>query len=252
MQMKSLAWLGVLLLITMLVGCSGKRREDPILQLSAQEALAEGKRLLERKRPQAARPYLQHAYEAEPNSAAGREALLLVADSYFLEGGDANWIQAEAKYRDFLNRFPTSDRAAYSQFQAALSLSRRIDRPDRDQEAAVKALQAFEQVLRLFPTSEYAAQAEEEIRRVRTVLAGHEFEVGRFYLRYGIPKAAIGRFQGLLERFPDYPEQDKVLYHLVLAQSAAGESEAAAATRKELEEKFPQSPYLRELRKDRT
>jgi outer membrane protein assembly factor BamD len=242
---------GLGILAVALLGCSGKRREDPILQLSAEEALAEGKRLLGKKRPEAARPYLQHAYEVEPNSPIGREALLLVADSYFLEGGDANWIQAEAKYRDFLNRFPTSDRAAYAQFQVALSLARRVERPDRDQGATEKALQAFEQVLRLYPTSEYAARAEEEIRRVRRILAEHELEVGRFYLRYGLPRAAIGRFQGLLERFPDYPEKDLVLYFLARAQAAAGEAEAAETTRKRLAEEYPNSPYLLKLQKER-
>lgn len=250
--MRSAAVFGAALLALLALACTGKRREDPILRLSAQEALAEGKRLLDRKRPEAARPYLQHAYEVEPNSPTGREALLLVADSFFLEGGDANWIQSEAKYRDFLNRFPTSDRAAYAQFQVGRSLSRRIERPDRDQEAAVKALAAFEEVIRLYPVSEYASQAEAEILRVRQILAEHEFEVGRFYLRYGIPKAAAGRFRGLLERFPDYPARDKVLYHLLLAQRAAGEAEAATATRKELEASFPESPYLKQLqRKER-
>lgn len=77
-------------------GCGSRGKEDPLLRLSAAESLTEGKQLLERKRYSAARPYLAHAFEIEPNSAAGREALLLVADSLFLEGGESNLIQAEA------------------------------------------------------------------------------------------------------------------------------------------------------------
>ena len=80
-----------------------------------------------------ARPYFTHAFEVEPNSAIGREALLLAADTYYLSGGSANFVQAEAKYRDFLNRFPTSDQAAYVQFQIANSLAKRMEKPDRDQ-----------------------------------------------------------------------------------------------------------------------
>ena len=49
---------------------------------------------------------LTHAFEVEPNSRSGREALLLAADAYFLHGGSDDYIKCEAKYRDFLNRFP--------------------------------------------------------------------------------------------------------------------------------------------------
>lgn len=232
-------------------GCGSRGKEDPLLRLSAAESLAEGKQLLERKRYSAARPYLAHAFEIEPNSAAGREALLLVADSLFLEGGESNLIQAEAKYRDFQNRFPTSDRAPYVQFQIASALARRIDRPDRDQAASAKSLLAFEELLRLYPTSEYAERASEEIRRVRRGLAEHEFLVGRFYLRYGLPIAAVGRLETLLTRYPEYPERDKALLHLGLAYQALQRADEARETFSKLETEFPQSPFRRKIPRSR-
>src|SRR5688572_8933566 len=96
-----------------LAGCKSGRaqREDPLLQLSAAESLTEGQRLMGIEKYAQARKYLTHAFEVEPNSASGREALLMVADSLYKQGGAQNLVQAEAKYRDFLNRFPTSDRA---------------------------------------------------------------------------------------------------------------------------------------------
>ena len=162
--------------------------DDPILRLSAEESLATGKELLAREKYARARPYFTHAFEVEPNSAVGREALLLAADTYYLEGGSANFVQAEAKYRDFLNRFPTSEQAAYVQFQIANSLAKRMEKPDRDQTVTRKALEAYQELVRLYPTSEYAAQAQEQIEVVRANLAEHEFVVGRFYLRYGLPR----------------------------------------------------------------
>ncbi len=228
------------------LACGGGR-EDPILRLSAAESLAQGKVLLDRKEYAEARKYLTHAFEAEPNSAAGREGLLLAADSLFLQGGTQNLIQAEAKYRDFQNRFPTSDRAPYVQFQIAKSLARRMEKPDRDQKMAAQALDAFEALLRLYPTSEFAAQAEEEVRKVKDHLAEHEFSVGNFYLRFGLPPAAVQRFEGLLANYPDYGHRDKVLYHLGLAyrkQEKPAESQDAF---ERLRRDFPQSPYVNEL-----
>ena len=69
------------------------------------ESLDAGRKLFDAGKFTQARPYFQHAFEVEPNSAVGRESLLLVADSAFQEGGRTELVQAEAKYRDFLNRF---------------------------------------------------------------------------------------------------------------------------------------------------
>src|SRR5690606_9490055 len=57
--------------------CRSGAEDDPILRLSAIESLAEGRKLLDAAKYRQARPYLQHAFEVEPNSATGREALLL-------------------------------------------------------------------------------------------------------------------------------------------------------------------------------
>ena len=236
---------GILLgLLGLFAGCSARKKEDPLLRLSAEESLVEGRRLFEQQKYGQAQPYFTHAFEVEPNSASGREALLLAADSLFLDGGETNFIQAEARYRDFQNRFPTSDRAAYVQFQVASALAHRIERPDRDQAATEKALTAFEDLLRLYPTSEYAEKATAEIIRVRSNLAEHEFQVGRFYLRYGLPGAAAVRLERLLAKFPDYPDRDKALLHLGLAYRAAKRADEAQATFSKLRADFPGSPWL--------
>ena len=204
----------------LLGACGGGGREDPILQLSSEEALEEGRKLMAEGKWNPARKYFIHAFEVEPNSASGREGLLLAADAYFKAGGQDNLIKAEARYRDFVNRFPTSEHAAYAQFQIGLTLSRRIAKPDRDQSISKQAVEALEDVERFYPTSEFAAQAMEEAERVRAHLAEHDYMVGRFYERFGLPNSAIDRYVYLLENYADYAEKDKVLYHLCAAYLA--------------------------------
>src|SRR5918999_6020360 len=230
-----------------LAGCRSSAPEDPILQLSAEESLAQGKDLLVREKYERARPYFIHAFEVEPNSAIGREALLLAADTYYLQGGSSNFVQAEAKYRDFLNRFPTSEQSAYVQFQIANSLAKRMEKPDRDQEVTRKALEAYEELIRVYPTSEYAAQAQEQMNAVLQNLAEHEFLVGRFYLRYGAPIAAAERFDYLLDTYPRYTERDKVIYHLGLAYENANQPEEARKAFERLRAEYPQSPFIQEI-----
>lgn len=228
-------------------GCKSSVADDPVLRLSSTEALEEGKALMEAEKYNRARKYLSQAFEVEPNSRSGREGLLLLADSYYLAGNNANWIQAEAKYRDFLNRFPTSDLAAYAQYQIANSLAARVEKPNRDQSATYKALQAYQELVRLYPTSEYAVEAEAKIDEVRNRLAEHEFVVGDFYLRYRYPTAAAGRFEQLLERFPEYDDRDKALYHLGLAYSRSRDREKydlAEPTFERLREEYPESQWV--------
>ena len=228
-------------------GCHSSAPADPILRLSAEESLTQGKELLAKEKYEKARPFFTHAFEVEPNSVIGREALLLAADTYYLQGNTANYIQAEAKYRDFLNRFPTSEQSAYVQFQIANSLAKRMEKPDRDQNVTRKALEAYQDLIRLYPTSEYASQAQTQMQAVLVNLAEHEFTVGRFYYRFGAPLAAIERFEYLLATYPQYKERDKVMYNLGLSYVAGHENDNAIQTFKLLREQFPQSPFLSQI-----
>lgn len=238
----------VAILLALAAGaCRSNPAEDPILRLSAEESLAEGKELMAREKYGRARPYFQHAFEVEPNSAIGREGLLLAADTFYLEGGSTNFVQAEAKYRDFLNRFPTSNQAAYVQFQIANSLAKRMEKPDRDQTVTRKAQEAYQELIRLYPTSEYAAQAQEQLKLVTANLAEHEFVVGRFYLRYGSPISASERFEFLLANYPDYPDQEKVLYHLGLAYQRSQKIEDARKTFDRLRTEYPNSRWIADI-----
>lgn len=237
----------VLLALLVAGGCKSTTRTDPILELSAIESLEKGKALLAEEKPAQARPYLTHAFEVEPNSLAGREALLLAADSYYLEGGRVNLIQAEQRYRDFLNRFPTSERAAYVQFQLANALAGRIGRADRDLESTRKALAAYEDLLSLYPTSEYAAEARDKILVVKDSLADHELGVGDFYLRFRMPQAAAKRFEYLLEAFPAYSRKDTALYKLGLSYVQSGRVGDARSAFERLTREFPQSELVKEV-----
>ncbi|MEM8959886.1 MAG: outer membrane protein assembly factor BamD [Acidobacteriota bacterium] len=230
-------------------GCRSGFADDPILELSSQEALAEGKRLMQEEKFRRAQRYLEQAFEASPNSREGREALLLVADALYLRDSEEGYLRCEAKYRDFLNRFPTSERADYAQYQTANCLFSRMARPDRDQEVATQALGAYQELLRLYPTSDYIESAREKMSEVLENLAEAEFSVGAFYIRYRLCSAAITRFEQLPETFPSYSSQDKALYHLALAYANCLKIDEAREAVALLESDYPDSTWLAELDK---
>ena len=233
-----------------LSGCI--ERQDPILLLSADEALEAGKQFLEQGKHFKARRHLIHAFEVEPNSRTGREALLLAADALYLQGGTDNYIKCEAKYRDFLNRFPTSDKADYAQFKVAACLAARSERPDRDQKMTQAAIEALDELLRLYPTSDYVAEAKQKMRELTDQLAAHELVVGKFYNRYGgvgICPAAIARLEYLQENFPSYAGMDEVLLELADAYEKCNRPADATESLADLRRRFPESEYLAEAQK---
>ena len=245
----------ILAVVLTVAGCSGLNN-DPILELSAEEALEEGKRLLDTEEYRKAGPYLIHAFEVLPNSVVGREGLLLAADALFEQGGFSNYVKAQGRYRDFLNRFPTSDRSAYAQYRVAMSMARRMERPDRDMSLSVEALKALEDVRRLYPTSEYSELAAAEIVEVKNHLARHELIVGRFYRRYrrfGTAPAAIVRLEGIIENYPDFPEMDSVYIQLCQIYNTAIDAESrtkAVEYCDRLKEEYPESAYIKKIPKN--
>lgn len=240
-----------------LVGCGSAGREDPILRLSAAESLVEGKRLLEEEKYRLAKKYLIHAFEVEPNSASGRDGLLMAADALFLLGGFDSWVESESRYRDFLNRFPTSPRADYAQLRIAQSLSGRMEKPSRDQQVTGKAFTAFEDLIRLFPTSEYVQEARDEMVRVKQRLAEHEWVVAFYYFRASggskrsarLAGPAVARMEYLLENYPDYLEKDKIYAHLCRAHDRLEQPEKAAQACTILREQYPDSSYFSKVPK---
>ena len=249
MTLRTTWWITAL--VALVLAACGGRRDDPILRLSAAEALEQGTALFDQGKYREARKYLIHAFEVEPNSVAGREGLLKAADALFFQDRFDAYVEAETRYRDFLNRFPTSEQAAYAQFRIGGCLAQRVEKPNRDQQVTRRALQTFQDLIRLYPTSEYVDDAREQMQIVRNRLAEHEFIVGHFYFRSsgqnrarGLAQAAANRFEYLLENFPEYEQKDKVLAHLCVAQSRLFQPENARATCSELSTEFPNSKYL--------
>lgn len=223
------------------LGCGKEAMEDPILRLSSEEAFDKGRELMEEEKYELAREHFAHAFQTAPNSEIGRDALLLQADAYYLAGGEQNLIRAEGKYRDFNNRYPTSDRGAYVQYRIARCLDGRKRKPDRDQGETRKGIEAYRDLLALYPTSEYAAEAEAGIAELRVSLAEHDFLVARYQFRRGLHGAAVNRLEGLIEEYPDYPYTDRAL--CMLARSY-GKLELPDQTRQalaRLRQEFPDS-----------
>jgi len=237
-------------------GCksdSGAKKPDKITQellTEPKEVLFEkGKSLIAKKKYDQGRKYLNYVFETYPNETIGREALLLVADSYFQQKTAASYTEARYRYRDYLNRYPGASNRDYARYQFAYCYDKEHERPDRDQTATREAIEQYRALIREFPDSGYAGAARERIRRLTDLLAEHDFGVGYFYLRKGSTAAALSRFIQVEERFPDYESRDKLYYYQGVALQRLGRMGEASGYWTKVVEEFPKSDYARKAKK---
>lgn len=232
----------------------GAKKPDKITQellTQPKEALFEkGKGLIAKKKYDQGRKYLNYVFETYPNETVGREALLLVADSYFQQKTAASYTEARYRYRDYLNRYPGAPNRDYARYQFAFCYDKEHETPDRDQTATKEAIEQYRALIREFPDSGYSGAARERIRRLTDLLAEHDFGVGYFYLRKGSTAAALSRFVQVEERFPDYGNKDKLFYYQAKALDQLGRNGEAVTYYNKVLEEFPQSEFAKQARKE--
>lgn len=255
---RSARWTGsraALLALVLIEACSGHKKPDAVTQellsKSKEELFEKGKGLVEKKKYDAGRKYLTFVFETYPNDPLGRDALLLVADSFFKQGGATGYTEARFRYRDYLNRYPGASRRDYARYQFALTYDKEIERPDRDQTSTREAIDQYRALIREYPTTGFSGAARERIRVLSDLLAEHEFSVGFFYMRKGAPTAALARFTELEQRYPEYGARDKLLFYSARVLEKLGRREEAERYYGRVITEFPDSEFARKARSAR-
>lgn len=187
------------------------------LNLTKEEVFQKGEDLFEQRKWSKAREHFAYVYESYPNDPLGRRSLLRIADTYYEQGGSLNLVEAQYKYRDFINRYPGSEFADYAMLRIALVSFREMEGPERDQTKTREAVQKLREMISLYPDSEYRPEAEENLREALDRLAKSEHLVARFYMNRNKWDASISRLNYLLENYPDYTDRDEAYYDLAVS-----------------------------------
>jgi len=217
---------------------------DPTLMKMPKEKVFQlGEEQFAKKKYQRARQYYSHVYETFPNDPLGRRALLRVADTYYEQGDAVNLIEAQYKYRDFINRYPGSDRADYAMLQVAMCSYKQMERPDRDQQKTREALEKINDALKTFPRSPLRPDMDKRQQEILDRLARHDHNVARYYIKRHSFNAALQRLNGIVETYPNYKERDAVFFDLGSALSGLGRTAEARLYFERVLAEFPQSAY---------
>ncbi len=169
---------------------------------------------LEKGRYDVARLTLQALLNTYPDSDYKEKAKLVIADSFFKQGGTSGLIQAEAEYKDFRTFFPTSEDADDAQMRIALTHYNQMEKPDRDATQAKAAERELKAFLEEFPDSPLHDEAAQKLRDTQEVLAEGNLRVANHYMILKRYEASKNRTAQVIENYPDFSRQDEALWVL--------------------------------------
>jgi outer membrane protein assembly factor BamD len=217
---------------------------DPeLMKLSKEQLFERGEASFEKERWQRARTYYSHLYETYPNDPLGRRSLLRIADTYYEQGDPVNLVEAQYKYRDFINRYPTSEQADYAMLRIAMTSFKQMEKPDRDQQKTREALEKFNDMLRTYPNSPLKAEAEARKQEVLDRLAKHEHMIARFYMKRGSYISAVQRLNYLVDTYGNYNDRAGAFYDLGTSLTRLGRQGEARLYFERVLTEFPDSDY---------
>jgi outer membrane protein assembly factor BamD len=196
-------------------GCGSSQNKDDLLldELAAmdKETIFErAETLYGNEEYPSARRLFSFVYDTFPNDPLGHKAALRVADTYAVKADVESLTEARLRYRDFANRYPNDPDRDYALLMVGHTYSAKKIRPDRDLSNLHEALDAYRQLMTLYPNSDYAPEAEKRIGGLQETLAEHEWLIAEFYLRNKRWQGAIWRLEYLKENYPDYSNIDRV------------------------------------------
>jgi outer membrane protein assembly factor BamD len=215
---------------------------DKILYDRAQVDIKKG-------RQEVGRLNLQTLINTYPDSEYLAKAKLAIADSYFKEGGSANWTQAIAGYKDFIVFFPFLPEASYAQSQVAMTHFRQMEKPDRDRTEAKAAEEEFQTFLAKYPKDPLVPKAEQHLRVVQEVLAEGDYRIGYYYYVKGDRRAAAGRLLSVTKRYPLYSKSDQALWMLGDIFEKSEKKEIASVYYSKIVKDYPLSELVPDAKK---
>ena len=153
---------------------------------------------------------------------------------------------AIATAQRYISLNPGNEEAAYAYFLVATSYFEQIVDVGRDQRTTELAKSSLDELLRRFPTTEYAKDAQLKMDMVDDQLAGKEMEVGRWYLRREEHLPAINRFSKVITDFDTTTHAPEALFRLVESYMSIGLKGEALAAAAVLGYNHPESEWYRD------
>jgi len=225
--------------VGLVAGCAGNQ-DDEYVERPAEEFFAEGERLLAEERYEDAARAFEEVERQHPYSQLAVRSQIMAGFSYF-EG--RLYEESIAALRGFIELHPGHRDVPYAHYLIGMAYYERISDVGRDQEMTEEALDAFGELVRRFPESEYARDAQLKMDLAFDHLAGKEMEIGRYYQGQQKYVAAINRFRTVVEAYDTTTHVPEALHRLTESYLALGVMDEAHNAAAVLGYNYPDSVW---------
>ncbi|AFX98329.1 outer membrane lipoprotein [Candidatus Endolissoclinum faulkneri L2] len=164
----------------------------------------------------------QHPYSVWANQAQIMSAYALYQSNKYDD--------ALAALDRFIQLNPGNHNVDYALYLKGLCYYEQIVDVERDQKLTSEALSSFEELVKRFPNSKYARDANFKIDLALNHLAGQEMNIGRWYMRQGQYLSAINRFQHVITEFDTTEQLPEALMRMAECYMTLGLVEEAKRT----------------------
>lgn len=217
-----------LLLLLALSACADKD-EKPYIEKPPETLYSEAEAALRKKNYGEAAHLYDEVERQHPYSQYASKAQLMAAYAYYQ---NYQYDDANNALDRFIEIHPGHPNIAYAYYMKGLCYYEQITDVGRDQTYTEKAMDALKEVIRRFPDTKYARDAQLKIGLAKDHLAGKEMEIGRYYQKQKIYIAALTRFRKVIEDYQTTSQTPEALHRLVETYLALGiprEAQTAAA-----------------------
>lgn len=230
--------LGLFVALGLLSGCSSTKEniENP----TAEQVYNQAYELLERTSYKKAAETFEKVEMEHPYSKWATQAKIMSAYAYYK---DKDYDSAIINIDRFIKFHPGNKDIAYAYYLKALCYYDQIAPVEKDQSNSERALEAFRQVVIRFPNTEYAKDAEFKMALASDHLAGHEMEIGRYYLSQENYLSALNRFSGVVNNYQTTTHIEEALYRQTEIYTIIGLPDEAQLSAKVLQHNYPKSKW---------
>jgi outer membrane protein assembly factor BamD len=170
-------------------------------------------------------------------------AKLLIADSFYREGGTSNLNQAEAEYREWFQFFPQSPLADDVLLKIAEIHVRQIGPANQDISEARRAERELLKIAREYPQSTLNPQVQDYLKFVREQLGMHELGIARLAFRNKQINGVLIRTTNIIKNYPEFTYMDEALYLNGVSQVEKEDTPKAAEAFARIVREYPKSEY---------
>ncbi len=217
-----------IILTLFLISCSGKEKVSIIkekdIELQMIDSYREGMKAFNDGDVLFAAQKFNEAELLYPQSDWAPRSALMAAYSYYSQDYYENAI---AELERFILIYPYYKNLDYAYYLMGLCFYEQIVDEKKDLRTILKAKENFQFVIKNFPNTEYALDADFKIDLINDTLASKEMYIGRYYFKKKKWISAINRFRTVIDEYETTIYTEEALHRLVEVYYTIGLKEEA-------------------------